>query len=121
MATKRIKTLITESIKKWKKLLYLEHWELNVTFIDDPDLDCYASCTPEYFALRAEIEFNLNELDEKDIESVVIHELLHVLLAPMENIIEETIGLDDFALSIAERDTEACIAQLTRVIHNGYK
>ncbi len=120
MATKKIQAAVMESIKKWQKLMFLDHWVLTVTFVDDSDLDVYGTCTPEYFALRAEIEINLNQLEENDIDELVIHELLHVLLAPVENIIEEAVENTDFAHSISTRDVEACIAQLTRIISNGY-
>lgn len=80
----------------------IEHygWKLTVRYVDSLDdmpdgtsSDCAASTTADFKYLEAVITVNLkrcNDMKEKEIEYVVVHELVHLLVSPLQESSEIT-------------------------------
>lgn len=94
MTTDRAMKLIKKYIKKWEYMVTHWGWKFNVNYCE-----CYDDMPTEasehtdaitfmiWNYLEGSIFFNLKRMarhDEEDIESVVIHELSHFLLAPVQ-------------------------------------
>lgn len=82
---------IAKYIKKWVPLLGLQQWRLEVNYVetyraDDPNTEADTSATWQY--LKAVLRFYLPcfvHFDDDYVEAVVVHELVHVLVNPMES------------------------------------
>lgn len=84
----RVQKLVSDEVKRWKRLLGLNFWEIKVGWTVESD-DAYADCNaePEYY--KASIGFNLEKLKgstPKQLRRIVFHELMHVVLSPYANI-----------------------------------
>ena len=78
---------IVDYTKEWQRLLDLDHFTIGISFVngykpDDSDTVAETSCYWQY--RTAEITYYLALAKRTaDIELVVIHELVHILVAPM--------------------------------------
>jgi len=93
MTPSEAKRLIRKHIKRWRYLATSYGWKFDVYYADNghvmpKDMDaCYAATNYKSEYLDADIWFNLSlcsELDEKGIEETVIHELTHLVIAPID-------------------------------------
>jgi hypothetical protein len=75
---------IKDYCKKWKEILFLGLWEIKIYIRDYvEDSDTYATCSSSWKYLTATIEFShllIKDKSGQEIEKIVIHELVHVLL-----------------------------------------
>jgi hypothetical protein len=95
----RVKNKLQKYLKTWKVLLGLQWYRLDVLFDRDsirrPDPEnpggtivTYATTSCSYEYLQAAIQFSvpgLQDKDDADLERVVIHELLHVVVNEMRD------------------------------------
>lgn len=85
---KAIKTSVDKLFDKWQPIL-APGWTLNVNYVRDPEEDLasdYGNCKCLWEYKEAWLNFNLKALLHKSEdyrESVVIHELSHLLVWPM--------------------------------------
>lgn len=77
-------------IDRWRKILHLEpHWNIkfqvrkssNEMSMGNEDAMACIVVDLRYFI--ADIEFNAPEIEEPELEAVVLHELLHILIEPL--------------------------------------
>lgn len=85
---------IKKQIARWSYLAVSYGWKFDVLYAaNDRDMpegydNCYGACFHLRDYLDADIWFNLErcaKLDESKLEEVVIHEITHLVLAPMQN------------------------------------
>lgn len=98
-ARKRIKGLVS----KWHELLGLDVLGISVehTFLDNENGDTIADTTAQWEYRKAHIRWYLPcaiSLDDAELETTVVHELVHVLLAPMEHNEDNEEKLNEFAV-----------------------
>ena len=78
---------VQECVGKYQYYFGLKSWRIEVSFaVDDQENigDCVAC--PEYF--KARVAFNLDKLPSlKEMEMVVRHEMLHVVLSPYTEVV----------------------------------
>ena len=77
---------VLKLIRKLQKILCLDIH--NITFKkapEDDDNEFSMDCSPRYPYLGATIRYNTKALNQpEDIEELVVHELTHILTAPLE-------------------------------------
>ena len=74
--------MVIKEVRKWKKLLNLEVWDFKVTVTGVPTSN-FAEVDVDYPYLRADLGFNLDNIkDMKTLRQKVIHEMMHIILAP---------------------------------------
>lgn len=91
MPDKRIKKLIRKHLKWWVYWLGLTHWNIALKFCKSSTEDggvklagAHVDTLWEY--QRATIEFYINDLThlvEREIESLIVHELIHIMVNEM--------------------------------------
>lgn len=80
--------------KRLKEALGLDVWEISLTFSktlgDDDFGTVIGRCTPHLCYLRAEIELDLEHVQEETTEAKItlIHEFLHVALARTQRVVQ---------------------------------
>ncbi len=102
--------LISKYVRKWRDKLFLGLWKIDMRVVDhiegsgrNDESWCVAATTDSNWKyLQADLQFShylLSEKEEKQIERIVIHELLHVLLNEMR---EEGIEHEERVISHLE-------------------
>ena len=90
--TKQLHALIHKYVIKWKSELFLGMWTISFNLRDwlsndyGNALQTAARCTPRWKYFEAELEFNylvLKDKKDEDIERIVLHELLHIVVNEM--------------------------------------
>lgn len=83
---RQVKTIID----RWRKILQLEpHWHIKFSVRNSSNEmsagneDAMACIVVDLRYFIADIEFNAPEIDEGDLEAVVLHELLHIVIEPL--------------------------------------
>ncbi len=91
---KQLHALIRKYVKKWSEKLFLGLWRKEMRVVShippdegqDPRWEIGATTRSNWHHLQADLEFShylLCDKDDKTVERMVIHELLHVLLNEM--------------------------------------
>lgn len=77
-------------IDRWRKILQLEpHWNIKFSIRNSSNQmspgneDAMACIVVDLRYFIADIEFNAPEIDEGDLEAVILHELLHIIIEPL--------------------------------------
>lgn len=77
-------------IDKWRKILRIEpQWSIkfevrsSANEMSDGNQDAMACINVDLRYFIAELEFNSSEIDEGQLDSVILHELLHILIEPL--------------------------------------
>lgn len=77
-------------ISKWRKILQLEpHWDIRFQIRNSSNEmsagneDAMACIVVDLRYFLANIEFNTPEIEASDLEAVVLHELLHIIIEPL--------------------------------------
>lgn len=98
MSKRDLQKEINDNLKFWAKALGIHKpkWEYTITWSTKDD-GAYAECDaePEYY--KAAIGFNLDKMSaercsRRQVEGIVIHELLHVLFSPYTVIANNMVG-----------------------------
>jgi hypothetical protein len=84
---------LQQLVSKWQKRLRLMDWDINAKFDDDgilADMDAWGACDPQGFLRTATMLFRRPEdavrrQTQFDLETIVVHEILHVFFAPFKN------------------------------------
>ena len=104
-----LKDRFNKQFKRWTYMIEEYGWKLTVYYCgsaeDMPDghEECQACSIHKFRYLEVSIYVNLRkckDLDDKEIEYIVVHELVHPLLAPLQESSDET-PLEYTATSIA--------------------
>jgi hypothetical protein len=103
---KRINALI----KKWRAILYINSWQIDIVFkyYDDEDGRKIAETEANYRYLKATITFYLSaiesrNLSDNDLEEFVVHEMVHILLAGHQDMLKNG---DNYMVGTMERETQ---------------
>lgn len=90
---KRTKKRLTKLVAKWKRRLRLEQWAIRTIFCRHSlaksagvSKSAVANCVADWRYLEAAVSFDmpsLAEMNREDLEQVVLHELVHVLVSEM--------------------------------------
>lgn len=77
-------TRVNRYITKWEKLFSLTDWKMAYDFERSLDKSVAgAECWPEWKYMQARIAYNMlaiEHMSERDLEHLVIHEFIHILL-----------------------------------------
>jgi hypothetical protein len=88
----QLKSVINKYLRKWKTNLYLGMWRIDFNirdYLGTTSQDGYstaARCDTSWKYFTADIDFSyvqLKDMEEKEIEKIIIHELLHIVLNEM--------------------------------------
>jgi len=87
----QLRLLLRKYVKKWKTNLYLNTWHIDFNIRDylenDPgDFSTAATCNADWKYFYAVLNFSyskMREMEETEIEKIVIHEMLHVVVNEM--------------------------------------
>lgn len=112
-------------IKKWKRILGLQHWVIHADFIEaeelpPPDDGLTGQITSRPSQLDALLSLAMHRPKEK-VEATVVHELCHVLISPLDcaaELIAAELSGQARALHkiILKEHGEALAAQLERAL-----
>jgi hypothetical protein len=88
---KRIRKYIPRILDEWQPQLGLTDWTVTITLVKKPANGsetaagvCYAQW--EYKLVEIElVKKHIRNMDYKDLEEVMIHELLHAVVSPMQD------------------------------------
>lgn len=104
--TKIIKGLVT----KWKELLYLGVWEIDIdyNFINEDNPLVIADTEARFEYLKARVTFYMSAIEARDmgedeLEKWVVHELVHIALAGTQSIIKNE---GHWANGVMERENQ---------------
>lgn len=109
-------------VREWAPRLDLQHWEIEVNFDEDVH---QATCTAEPQYMHAVVSFNPERLNleietERQLEELVLHELVHARLWTLANMFA---GLDENGQRMVEFLEEEAVTQMTgallRAKYNG--
>lgn len=114
MTDKQKQRAVREAFERWIGLFGLERWHFEIEYKTNDDADYHAQCDPDYAYRRCSVEVNLSGLDEDDIESTVVHELLHCVLAPLWFVACDLAASDEFAEMIVDRANEEVTTALSQ-------
>lgn len=93
LTPRQAKAFIKKQLRRWSYLVtsygwkFDVHWCINGHEMPPDHEDSYGSTFTQSQYLEGDIYFNLHEcatLDENKLEEVVIHEITHMILAPMQ-------------------------------------
>lgn len=82
----RVVRYVTRRAPVWQKRLGLEHWTIKHVYLDDERDDAIATTDAMYQYLQAKVKWYLPlavQQTDTELEAVLVHELAHVLLAPV--------------------------------------
>lgn len=81
---------VKAGIEKWRKILQLEpHWNIKFQVRNSSNEmsmgneDALACITVDLGYFSANIEFNAPEIEEKELDAIILHELLHIIIEPL--------------------------------------
>lgn len=90
MTAIQLKKIVNKYLKKWKSNLFLGMWTINFNIrsylSDDGSHSTAATCDASWKYFTATIDFSLEQMEdlsEDEIEKIVIHELLHIVVNEM--------------------------------------
>jgi hypothetical protein len=103
--------------KYWAKILGIDPiYEIGVKVNNAPDpnlkkhlrkdTQAFVKVDQSYFFIN--VTYNAYEIDRSELDSVVVHELIHVLLAPLDRVCSDALGKRQrqHAIDIVESATE---------------
>jgi hypothetical protein len=106
----KTKGRITDLLDKWQGPLGFKWWSISHTFLreeDSEEPDTAARCHTRWQYRKANIRFYMPtcaELDDTELEWVVVHELSHVLVAPIEDYSDSnTAQMSEYAVECVAR------------------
>ncbi|MGH2716473.1 MAG: hypothetical protein ACRDM7_21825 [Thermoleophilaceae bacterium] len=126
---------ITALVAGWKERLGLRDWTVHVEVLraglppkeqepENTSLRKLATVDPSWEYLIATVCFDAPALEDRsaeDLEDVVVHELVHVLVAEMRELVPDKCwrcGTDHTRADGAERHEERVVTALTRVLRD---
>lgn len=112
-----------QQLKRWREEFGIGHpWKIRVVFhsadkpIDPEDPAAYGACSASSDYSEAELRFALDHpsiqlKDDGDAGVLIRHELAHIILAPLSNLLHQWSGNDEAKIEAA-RDAEERVATL---------
>jgi hypothetical protein len=119
---------LTEYAQDCRKLFGLDEWEICVKLVKHPggdDVEREGHCALNYRYLTATIELN-ETMEEDGLRSTLMHEMLHIVLAPIEQAhdrITELVkkGLRRHVAELMDDGIEQTIERLRRALQREIK
>ncbi len=106
---------LVQRVKFWRGRLGLADWEIWVSLTNPGDGDD-AECEAEPRYKRATIRFNLDAIDPHELDTFIVHELLHIPVWPLGEAAIALAGGDPAKIKWVEDMEEQLITHLERVI-----
>lgn len=112
------KKVMAAKVKEWRDILQIDpQWDITFEIIDNPlnmSDDCEGSMACigvdlDYFS--AHIEFNSVEISKDDLDYIVLHELLHILMEPISQAASQGLGkkFEKIGITFCESTVERLI------------
>lgn len=136
----RVVKLVQKLAPVWQTRMGLDHWDIEHIFLDSyfgeeghDDYKVTAITESRWQYLQAKIKWYLPSAvrhDDEVIEKVLVHELVHVLLAPEQALVDTAIAQNSATLNSSETDAlteryyehiELATEMTTKAILNGWK
>ena len=99
--------------EKWLLTLGFRHWSITADFLRDKDVsaegwECLGKCSVGWEYMQAIVTFyvpGLLDKSDKDLEEIVVHEMVHILVNEMRQFAPETLSKEkmDEAMKHEER------------------
>lgn len=106
---------LTAAVMRWAKALELDGWRIEVQVAEIEDLpDAYAKVTWVLTQRRATIRFRKDAIRRWDIDVTIVHELLHLHLAPVEHELRQK--TEDYEESLTGVSVEQAIHHISESI-----
>ncbi len=108
--------LAAQAVRQVVRALQLPPLRVEVSYRDDQDNLGTNGTELEY----ERVAININVSDHKtaaDLQRTVIHELVHVVVAPMVDVAQDLASADDFQQKQIRRATERTVSALERALH----
>jgi hypothetical protein len=131
----KVESLVRRKSPGWQHRLCIDHFEIEHVFLDsyfgddgeeDFKVTAVTECRPQY--MQAKIKWFMPSAvrhDLETIESVLIHELAHVVLAPEQNILNEIRSSDlpagEKIADLYSYQVEHCTELVARAIEAAYR
>ncbi len=108
--TEAVITPLLNAIERYKVLLGLERWNIDVRF--DEKLKDAGNCDykPEY--MQATISFNPKDISLADVDEYARHELLHCIVAPLAQVADFVRERDKNSREMVREAEERVVSQL---------
>lgn len=89
--TQQLRAVLRKYVKKWKTNLYLGMWQVDFNIRDylvndRGEFDTAATCESSWQYFCAVLNFSyakMRDLEETEIEKIVLHEMLHIVINEM--------------------------------------
>lgn len=109
---------VDERVTYWQNVLKLDHITLRLVYTDEVCTErTYAETTADWEYLQADIKFYLARVasgtDER-LDEVIIHELVHVMMAPFAEEVSETFS------NQKAKNIELATENITRAIRGAH-
>lgn len=99
-------------VRKWQRALRLSEWWVGISDVPCDDMDMRSMVDIDRNLHRAVIRFDAT-LPNDQMERQIVHELLHVRLAELEDVFRQVVGEDGTADTWWHRAEERTIEALT--------
>jgi len=104
-----------QALKKWQKIFNLSHWKIKIQVVSEDENEQLVGMEGyvELHALDKEADVFVNS-NTDDIEPIVIHELLHVLVLDNFRTFINSIGTDGDSYDLFEYCGETLVRELSK-------
>jgi len=104
-----------QALKKWQKIFNLSHWKIKIQVVSEDENEQLVGMEGyvELHALDKEADVFVNS-NTDDIEPIVIHELLHVLVLDNFRTFINSIGTDGDSYDLFEYCGETLVRDLSK-------
>lgn len=116
---KERKKFVQSKIDHYQKVMRLTHYDIEICYcdIDDPDSAMIIYTDIQYLNAKICIPDSTLELDEKDIEDCIRHELCHIIVEPLQSFIRMNATPNEkFQVTT---NLEQCVEHFSRIIQYG--
>lgn len=108
-------------VSKWKPILGLQNWIILVAGTEEPHApySMMVHWEPHYKTATLTVNFNVPqpEIDFGTIlEEIIVHELCHIVLAPIRDVIEDEIGAEGVLGKILDNANESLTEDLASIV-----
>ena len=105
---------VETKVRHWRTRLGLQAWDLKVELasIGSHSADC--QCDPEY--MQAKVRFDPIKIPLDELDSYVVHELLHIYVWPLAHVAETLAGSDPKLLEWCRIQEERLVTDLERLV-----
>ncbi len=116
------KERVIRYLQKWQGILGLDGWQLCTLFVptqpaDQPDLSMRVEWPTYYKSADIKIFPHNRENHDTVVERTVVHELCHLIFAPVDDVLHTMIGCDSEVNKRYSDQLEGCVDHLAVMLH----